>query len=142
MFVMNEKIIKKLFNLADKSLKNEEFPVAAIIYKDDKIISCGYNKRKTSHLTTDHAEIIAIQKANKKLKNWKLTNVCMVVTLEPCDMCKTVIKESRIEKVYYLVPRYSYKKQYKCTTLEELKLDSKLKDKYLDDIKAFFVNKR
>ena len=97
---MDKKILDRLFKLADKSLKNDEFPVAAIVYRDNKIISYGYNKRNSSNLTTDHAEIIAIQKANKKLKNWKLTNVCMVVTLEPCDMCKAVIKEYRLDKVY------------------------------------------
>ena len=139
---MDEKILKKLFKLADKSLKNNEFPVSAIIYKDNKIISYGYNRRNSSNKTTDHAEIIAINKANKKLKTWKLTNICMLVTLEPCDMCKTVIKEARIEKVYYLVPRYSFKKQYKCTYFENLEINTENKEKYLKNIKTFFTNKR
>ena len=139
---MDEKILKKLWYYANKSLDSNEFPVAAIIYDDDGIISVGYNKRNKSNLTTDHAEIIAINKANKKLNNWKLTNKCMVVTLEPCDMCKSVIKEARIGKVYYIIPRYKYKKQYKCTTFEELKIESKDREKYLNDITSFFIDKR
>lgn len=139
---MNDKIIKKLFKLADKSLANDEFPVAAIIYKDNEIISYGYNKRNASNKTTDHAEIIAIERANKKLKSWRITNTCMLVTLEPCDMCKTVIKEARIDKVFYIVPRCSFKKQNKCTVFENLTLDNDLERKYKEDIETFFAKKR
>lgn len=139
---MDEKIIKKLFKLTKKCLKNDEFPVAAIIYSGNKIISSAYNKRNSSNITTDHAEIIAVQKANKKIKNWKLTNKCMVVTLEPCDMCKTVLKEARLDKVYYLVPRYKFKKQYKCTCFENYKIDSDECKKYMEEISTFFANKR
>lgn len=139
---MDEKILKKLFLLADKSLKNDEFPVSAIIYDNSKIISSGYNKRNKSNLTTDHAEIIAIQKANKKIKNWRLTNICMVITLEPCDMCKAVIKESRISKVYYLVSRYDYKKQYDSTKFEKLNITSSDYESYIINIKKFFTDKR
>lgn len=139
---MNEKLWKKLFSLADKSLAMDEFPVSAIIFDDTGIISCGYNKRNKSNKTTDHAEIIAVEKANRKLKNWNLQNKCMVVTLEPCDMCKAVLKEARLDKVFYLVPRYDYKKQYKCTNFQFYDLDSQSLEKYKRDIKNFFVNKR
>lgn len=139
---MNEKILKKLFKLAKKSYANNEFPVAAIIYKDDVIISCGYNKRNKSKLTTDHAEIIAINKANKKTNDWRLQNMCMVVTLEPCDMCKTVIKEARLKEVYYIVPRLNYKKQYKYTIFKKLNFFVPEAQEYLNDIKTFFINKR
>ena len=133
-----DKILNKLFKLANKSLKKNEFPVAAIIYKDNKIISCGYNKRNKTKKTTDHAEIIAIEKANKKIKDWRLTNFEMIVTLEPCDMCKTVIKEARIKKVYYLTPRYNYKKQYKCTIFEQLDDNSKNNKEEKENISKFF----
>lgn len=139
---MNDKIIKKLFKLANKSLNNNEFPVAAIIFDGSKIISYGYNKRNKSNITTDHAEIIAIKKANKKLKSWRLENICMVVTLEPCDMCKSVIKESRLNKVYYIVPRYNFKKQYRCTQFEYYNTTCSMKEKYIYNIKNFFSNKR
>ncbi len=139
---MNKKLLKTLFKLANKSLQNDEFPVAAIIYDENGIISCGYNKRNASNLTTDHAEIIAISKANKKLQTWNLQHKCMLVTLEPCDMCKAVIKEARLKEVNYLVPRYKYKKQYKGTIFNFVETNSEQKDKYLNDIKHFFDNKR
>ena len=137
-----ETIIKKLLNLTKKCKKIDEFPVAAIIYDGDKIISKAYNKRNKSNKTTDHAEIIAIQKANKKIKSWKLTNLSMIVTLEPCDMCKTVIKESRIKNVYYLVQRYTFKKQYKCTIFSYLNKNNPEITKYIDEMKHFFDNKK
>ena len=57
-------------------------------------------------------------------------------------MCKSVIKEARIGKVYYIIPRYKYKKQYRWTTFEELKIESKDREKYLNDITSFFIDKR
>lgn len=139
---MDKKIINKLFKLADKSLKLNEFPVSAIIYKDDKIISCGYNNRNKKNLTINHAEIIAITKANKKVNNWNLSNMRMIVTLEPCEMCKKVINEARIQKVDYLVPRYDFKKTYKRTLYQKMDLEDGELDKYLYNIKNFFTDKR
>jgi len=139
---MDNKILRKLFKLANKSLKMNEFPVSAILYDENGIISCGYNKRNKTKKTTDHAEIIAVEKANKKLKTWNLQNKCMVVTLEPCDMCKTVLKEARIGKIYYLVERNKNKKQYKCSEFMYYNLESQEKNKYLKDITTFFINKR
>ena len=137
-----KKIVDKLWKLANKSYKLGEFPVSAIIYQDNKIISCGYNKRHKSNLTTDHAEIIAINKANKKLKSWRLTNACMVVTLEPCEMCKTVIRESRLKNVYYLVERNPTKKQYKCTDIKMFNIESDKLSNYKKTISTFFTDKR
>lgn len=139
---MQEKLWKKLFDLADEALENDEFPVSAIIYDETGIISCGKNQRNTTKKTTDHAEIIAIEEANKKCNSWNLENKCMLVTLEPCDMCKSVIKEARLKNVEYLIPRYSYKKQYKCTLFQQTNFDSSQKEKYMKDITTFFANKR
>ena len=139
---MDKKIINKLVKLADKFLKLNEFPVSAIIYKDDKIISCGYNNRNKKNLTINHAEIIAITKANKKVNNWNLSNMRMIVTLEPCEMCKKVINEARIQKVDYLVPRYDFKKTYKRTLYQKMDLEDGELDKYLYNIKNFFTDKR
>lgn len=134
-----DKIINKLYKLLNKCNKSEDFPVAAIIYDDNyKIISCGYNKRNKTKKTTDHAEIIAIEKANKKNKDWRLNNLNMIVSLEPCDMCKTVIKESRLKEVNYLICRYKYKKQYKCTIFKKYSDDSKECKNYIENISKFF----
>ncbi len=141
-----DKIINELNKLLIKAIKNNEAPVAAIITCNGKIIAKAYNKRNKSHITTDHAEIIAITKANKKLKNWRANNCTLYISLEPCDMCKSVIKESRIDKVYYFLTRSPEKKQYKGT--EFIAIDdtpdviTEFNKNYLKMIKKFWENKR
>ncbi len=81
----------------------EEIPVGAVIVKDNKIISQAHNKREKSQIATHHAEILAIEKACKKLKSWRLDNCNIYVTLEPCPMCAGAISNARIKNVYYAV---------------------------------------
>ena len=97
----DEIIIGELINLMDRAIKKREVPVACIITKDNKIIAKAYNKTNKSNNILDHAEIIAIRKASKKLKNWRLNDCKLYVSLEPCDMCKEIIKKSRISEVVY-----------------------------------------
>lgn len=137
-----DNLINKALKLAEKSQKQGEFPVSAIIYKDDKIVSCGYNRRNRTQRTTDHAEIIAIQKANKKLRSWRLNGYSMLVTLEPCDMCKNVIMESRLDSVQYLVKRYEFKKMCKNSKFELLEKNNQNVENYKVSIKCFFDSKR
>lgn len=102
---MKEKYSKEIIKLAKIAYKKGEVPVGAIITKNDKILARTYNKIETSKDATMHAEILAIKKASKKLKNWRLNDCEMYVTLEPCTMCSSAIELSRIKKVYYLVKR-------------------------------------
>lgn len=81
----------------------EEIPVGAVIVKDNKIISQAHNQREKSQIATHHAEILAIEKACKKLKSWRLDNCDIYVTLEPCPMCAGAISNARIKNVYYAV---------------------------------------
>jgi len=74
--------------------------VGAIIVKDNKIIARAHNIKEGKNDTTKHAEIIAIEKANKKLNSWRLIDCEMYVTLEPCSMCAGALIQSRIKKVY------------------------------------------
>ena len=76
-------------------------PVGAVIVKNNKILSCAYNKREKSQIATHHAEILAIQKACKKLKSWRLDNCDIYVTLEPCPMCAGAIINARIKNLFY-----------------------------------------
>ena len=94
-------IINELNKLMDRAIKRNEVPVACIITKDDKIIAKSYNKTVKTNNILDHAEIIAIKKASKKLHNWRLNDCTMYVSLEPCSMCKEIIKKSRIKEVIY-----------------------------------------
>jgi tRNA(adenine34) deaminase len=99
-----EKIIKYMKEALKEAKKAElidEVPIGCVIVKDDKIIARGHNQRETKQSPIGHAEIIAINKASKKLKSWRLEGCDIYVTLEPCIMCSGAIIQSRINKVYY-----------------------------------------
>ena len=85
---------------AKKAYEKEEIPVGAIIVKDEKIISRAHNLKETKKSAIAHAEILAIQKATKKLGKWRLNECEMYVTLEPCTMCMGAIILSRMKKIY------------------------------------------
>lgn len=97
---MQEKYMKKALKEAQKAYNKEEVPVGAVIVKGDQIIARGHNSKEEKNNTIKHAEIIAIEKASKKLSNWRLEDCEMYVTLEPCPMCAGAIINSRIKKVY------------------------------------------
>ena len=102
---MEEKYIEIALKEAEKAYNSGEVPVGAVIIKNNKIIAKAHNRVEKKKNSTMHAEIIAITKASKKIKNWRLNDCDMYVTLEPCDMCKAAISLSRINKVYYLVKK-------------------------------------
>jgi tRNA(adenine34) deaminase len=97
----HDKFMKKALKEAKKALKKGEIPVGAVVVCDGKVIGKGHNLRETTHKTTAHAEIIAIEQANKKRKTWKLDNCTIYVTIEPCPMCAGAIIQSRIKQVVY-----------------------------------------
>ena len=80
-----------------------EIPIGALIIKNNKIISYAYNTREHDQIATHHAEIKAIEKANKKLKSWRLDGCDLYVTKEPCPMCAGAIVNARIKNVFYAV---------------------------------------
>lgn len=85
---------------AHKAKIKGEVPVGAIIVKDGKVISRGFNLRETKNNPILHAELIAIQKAALKLKSWRLVDCDLYVTLEPCLMCSGAIIQSRLRHIY------------------------------------------
>lgn len=97
---INERFMQEALKEARKAKNKLEVPVGAIIVKDDKIISRAHNLKEKKQNSIKHAEIMAIEKASKKLKNWRLLDCEMYVTLEPCPMCAGAIINSRIKKVY------------------------------------------
>lgn len=84
---------------AQKAYKKDEIPVGVVIVKNDKIVAKGYNKRNKSNKVKDHAEIIAIDKANRRLRNWRLEDCEIYITLEPCPMCASAIEQARIKRI-------------------------------------------
>ena len=86
---------------AEKALEIGEVPIGAVVVYNNEVIASGYNLRETSQTTLSHAELIAINEANKKVGSWRLENCTLYVTLEPCAMCAGAIVQSRIPRVVY-----------------------------------------
>lgn len=97
---IKEKFMKEALKEAKKAYNKLEVPVGVVIVKDNKIIARAHNVKEQKQDTTKHAEILAIQKASKKLESWRLIDCEMYVTLEPCSMCAGALINSRIKKVY------------------------------------------
>ena len=97
---LKEKFMQEAIKEAKKAYKKLEVPVGAVIVKNGEIIARAHNLKETKFDTTKHAEILAIQKASKKLKSWRLLDCEMYITLEPCSMCAGAIINSRIKKIH------------------------------------------
>ncbi len=95
-----ERFMKEALKEAKKAYDKLEVPVGCVIVKDGKIIARAHNLKETKKDTTKHAEILAIQKASKKLDAWRLLDCDIYVTLEPCSMCAGAIINSRIRNLY------------------------------------------
>ena len=95
----DEKYMREALKQAKKALALGEVPIGCVIVHDGKIIARGYNRRNTDQSTLSHAEITAIRKAGKILKDWRLEGCTLYVTLEPCQMCAGAIVQSRLTRV-------------------------------------------
>ena len=93
------KYMKEALKLAKKAYALGEVPIGCVIVHEDKIIGRGYNRRNTDKNTLAHAEITAINRASKKIGDWRLEDCTLYVTLEPCQMCAGAIVQSRITNV-------------------------------------------
>lgn len=98
---IHKKYMTKAIARAKKASDIGEVPIGAVIVYQDKIIATGYNKREKKQSATAHAEIEAIEKACKKLENWRLSECSLYVTLEPCPMCMGAILNARIDNLYF-----------------------------------------
>jgi tRNA(adenine34) deaminase len=102
---MDQETHEKWMNVAlEEAAKAEEIgevPIGAVIIKEGKLIASAYNLREANHSALAHAELLAIEQANKKLGAWRLEGCTLYVTLEPCPMCAGAIVQSRIPTVVY-----------------------------------------
>ena len=133
-----DRYIELLKKLDKKAIKNGDVPVSCIILHNNKIIATGYNMREKKKNPLFHAEIIAIQKAAKKLKTWNLSDCELIVTLKPCNMCIEIIKMAKINKTSYILEN----KKNVNFKLNLLKLDTDDNKYFSTEIKNFFVDKR
>ena len=87
---------------ARNALASADIPVGAAIFNSaGQLIATGRNERELKNDPTAHAEIVAIRNASEKLGNWHLTDLTLVVTLEPCAMCAGAIAQSRLQTVVF-----------------------------------------
>ena len=133
--------LTKIIELSKKSLESGDVPIGAIIVKDGQIIGEGYNTREKNNDVMGHAEINAIKDASKKINNWNLQGSVMYVTLKPCSMCLSVIRESRIDFVYYLLDKPEKKFEYSKTAIHNFD-DENAKEEYLGILQDFFKKLR
>ena len=94
-----EKYMKAAMTQAKKAYALGEVPIGCVIVHEGKIIGRGYNRRNTDKNTLAHAEITAINKASRKIGDWRLEDCTLYVTLEPCQMCSGAIVQARIPEV-------------------------------------------
>ena len=96
---IDKSYMKMALKLARKAAERGDVPIGCVIVKDGQVLSKGYNKRVASGNVLKHAEIIAIDKACKKIGDWRLEECTMYVTLEPCPMCAGAIVQARVPRL-------------------------------------------
>jgi len=135
---------------AKKGYKNNEVPVGALIVKDGKVIARAYSKVKALKDPTAHAEILAIRKAAKKIKNERLNGCSIYVTLEPCAMCAGALVLARVDNLFYgaAEPKTGgVKSVFRIANSKKLNHRVKVKGGIMQEecreiMKAFFMGKR
>lgn len=132
-----------MLKMAKKAYKKGEIPVSAVIVdKNGRLVSGAFNNRQSSCNVLGHAEILAILKAERKNRDWRLDGYSMIVSLEPCDMCSMIIKESRLNNVYYFVPKKSESNLDVFIQKSEIVGYEEYKEQFKDLLTSFFDNKR
>ncbi len=100
---MKKEYLDLAFYYAEEAFQENEVPIGAVIVKNNEVISFGYNIKEKKFSVLEHAELIAIRRAEEKLQNWRLDDCDLYITLDPCPMCASAIKQARIRSVYSAV---------------------------------------
>ena len=132
---MTVDFMEEAIQQAKKAQARGEVPIGAVIVRGDKVIARAHNLREKKQNALAHAEVLAINKACKKLHSWRLDDCVMYVTLEPCQMCAGAITNARIKKVVI-----GAKSDTDLNWKTEIELD--LRDECSEILKDFFKAKR
>ena len=132
-------LIEIVLEQSHMAYDKDEIPIGAVIFdpKSNKLIAKAHNRELSDNDPTAHAEILCIRKACKKLNQKRLDNLELITYLEPCNMCKEIIKSARIKKVYFL---FKNKNPRRKTITKAKYKHLELKEENI--IKKFFQNKR
>lgn len=112
---MHNKYMKIAIDEAKKASKNGDIPVGCVVVRNNEIIAKAYNKKHLTSDPTNHAEIIAIRKACKKLGDFRLEDCDVYITLEPCIMCYGALLSARVNRIYF----GAYDKKYSIMDLKD-----------------------
>ncbi len=94
----DERYMQEALKQARKAYAIGDVPIGCVIVRDGEIIARGYNRRTHDKDPLAHAELRAIEKASRKIGDWRLEGCTIYVTLEPCPMCAGAIVQARINR--------------------------------------------
>ena len=97
----DEYFMKQALKQAQKALKIDEVPIGCVVVKNNKVLGSGFNQKIKKNSALEHAEIVALKKAQKKLGDWHLNDCTLYVTLEPCPMCAGACINTRVGRVVF-----------------------------------------
>jgi tRNA(adenine34) deaminase len=102
--VKDRNFMREALEEARVALSHDDVPIGAVAVREGEIIARAHNERESRGDPTAHAEILALQRASEKVGNWKLTDVSLYVTVEPCPMCAGAAVAARIQRLVYGAP--------------------------------------
>ena len=97
---MDLKYMDMAIEEARRAFEEDEVPVGCVIVKNNQILALTHNRKEQMNSATKHAEILAIEEASSKLNNWRLDGCDVYITLEPCPMCASALKQARVSHIF------------------------------------------
>jgi len=146
---MKKKFMEMAYEEALIAYNKGEVPVGAVVVCNGSVVAKAHNLREELQQVSGHAEFLAIEKASKELKTWRLNECDLYVTLEPCAMCAGAIIQARINNVYYSTKDLKSGVAGSIIDLFEIPFNHKVNVFHVDDskqseklLKKFFKNLR
>ena len=99
-WIMDLKYMDMAIEEAKKAFEEDEVPIGCVIVKNNQILALTHNRKEQMNSATKHAEILAIEEASAKLNNWRLDGCDVYITLEPCPMCASALKQARVSHIF------------------------------------------
>lgn len=99
-WIMDLKYMDMAIEEAKKAFEEDEVPIGCVIVKNNQILALTHNRKEQMNSATKHAEILAIEEASSKLDNWRLDGCDVYITLEPCPMCASALKQARVSHIF------------------------------------------